>query len=232
MNAFFRDHSLVILLTMASIFTFCWLYQMRNRLNMKIYAVFLCTVLHVLYGVLTVRVFAALEGAPGGMSLFGAVFLMPAAYIAGAKLFKRPPGEVFDIFAICMVATLFFARINCLVSGCCLGRQISYHSEVRWPTRETELLFYIIFLLVIIPRVRRGSTNGTVYPVYMVSYGLFRAFNECFRVSPATGSIFHLSHVWAVLSICLGISILMEMKKRTASGSHSTRNRANKRKAK
>ena len=232
MSDFIRDHSLVILLTAASVVTFCWLYMMRDRLRMKVYAVLVCTVLHVLYGVLTVRLFAALEGVPGGMSLFGAVFLMPAAYFAGAKLFKRPPAEVFDLFTICLVETLFFARINCLVSGCCLGRQISYYSEARWPTRETELLFYIVFLLVMVPRVRRGGTNGTIYPMYMVAYGLFRMVNECFRESAATSSIFHLSHVWAVITFCLGMSILMEMQKRAATGSHSKGKWTNKRKAK
>lgn len=232
MYAFFHDHSLVILLTAASVVNFCWLYQTRDRLHMKLYAVLPFTVLHVLYGVLTVRLFAALEGVPGGMSLFGAVFLMPAAYYAGAKLFKRPPAEVFDIFTICLVATLFFARINCLVSGCCLGRQIFHQSEVRWPTRETELLFYIVFLLLLAPRVRRGRTNGTIYPIYMAAYGLFRMIIECFRESTATSSIFHLSHVWAVITFCLGMSILMEMKKRTATGSHSKGKWANKRKAK
>ncbi len=218
-----KQNSLVTLLTAASLFTFIWLYQQRKRLGMKVYAVFLVTILHVMYGVLTVRLFAALEGTPGGMSLFGTVFLMPAAYYIGARVTKRPVAEVFDIMTVCMVFTLFCARINCLISGCCQGRQISFHSTARWPTRESELVFYIVFLIVMIPKVRQGKTKGTLYPVYMVAYGAFRAVNECFRVSTATNSIFHLSHVWAILTLFLGISILMERKRRTAAGNITRR---------
>lgn len=221
MVAFIKQHSLIILLTAASIFTFLWLYQQRERLGMKLYAVFIVTILHVLYGVTTVRLFAALEGTPGGMSLFGAVFLMPVAYYVGARITKRPAAEVFDILTICMVFTLMCARVNCLISGCCLGQRIFSHTEIRWPTRETELVFYIIFLLAAIPKVRQRKTNGTIYPIYMVAYGAFRAVNECFRQSTTFSGIFHLSHLWAILTFCLGLSILMEMKRRTATSSQA-----------
>lgn len=225
MTGFIVRNSLVLLLTGASVFTFVWLYMERERLRMKLFAVFIITILHVLYGVASVRLFAALEGSPGGMSLFGAVFLMPAAYFAGARLTKRPAAEVFDILTVCLVFTLLCARVNCLISGCCLGRQISSSSPARWPTREAELVFYIIFLLAAIPKVRKKQTNGIVYPVYMVAYGIFRAVNECFRSSSATTSIFHLSHLWALLTFCLGLSILMEMKRRTATVNDSDKKR-------
>lgn len=229
MVEFIRENSLVTLLTAASIFTFFWLYSQRARLKMKLYAVFIVTILHVLYGVMTVRVFAALEGTPGGMSLFGAVFLMPVAYYVGAKVTKRPVAEVFDILTICMIFTVMCARVNCLVSGCCLGRQISYHTAARWPTRETELVFYIVFLIAAIPKVRQGKTEGMVYPVYMVAYGLFRAVNECFRESASAG-IFHLSHIWAFLTLGIGLSILMERKRRSAD-SYLNRKRKQRRRA-
>ena len=223
MMVFLKQHSLILLLTAASVFTFFWLYWQRQRLGMEPYAVLIVTILHVLYGVFTVRLFAAMEGSPGGMSLFGAVFLMPAAYYAGARITRRPIAEVFDILTICMVFTLLCARVNCLISGCCLGRQISSHTEARWPTRESELVFYIIFLIAAIPRVREGKTKGNVYPVYMAAYGAFRAVNECFRQSAASNSIFHLSHLWAVLTLCLGLSFLMEMRKRTGTENHPKR---------
>ena len=219
MMAYIKQHSLIILLTAASVFTFLWLYLQRERLGMRVYAVFIVTILHVLYGVMTVRLFAALEGTPGGMSLFGAVFLMPVAYYVGAGITRRPVAEVFDILTICMVFTVMCARVNCLIAGCCLGRQISSHTGIRWPTRETELVFYIIFLIAAIPKVRQRKTKGTIYPIYMVAYGAFRAVNECFRQSAAFSGIFHLSHLWAILTFCLGLSIMMELKKRIATGS-------------
>lgn len=179
-------------------------------------AALLLSLLHVAYGVFCVKAFAILEGNPaskGAMSLFGAVFFMPVAYWFGAVLTKRDKAEVFDIFSICMIFTLFCARINCLISGCCLGRLIPGLEPLRWPTREAELIFYIVFLAFLAPRVFRGKTFGQVYPFYMIVYGIVRCALECFRVS-TTDNIFHLSHVWAILSFILGFVLYTEIKKR------------------
>lgn len=211
------EHFLWIMLGLGAAFTLTWLLLHRKRLRLKWYAAVLLAILHTLYGVLCVKVFAFAEAGfnrsdLSAMSLFGAVFLMPPAYWLGAKLFKRKPAEVFDVFTICMVFTLLCARCNCLHAGCCLGRLIP-GTEMRWPTREAELVFYLIFLGIMAPRVRKGKTAGEVYPLYMASYGAFRFITECFRESSANG-IFHISHIWAGLTLVLGIGIYMEMKSR------------------
>lgn len=212
--AFLREHVLLVILILAGTATFLWLLQFRSRLRMTWWAALGLSVLHVLFGVLCVRVFARLEGASvGSMSIFGAVFFMPIGYFLGAKLFRRPMAEVFDIFSIPMIFTLFCSRINCLIAGCCHGLEIG-HTGLRWPTRETEMLFYLVFLLLVAPKVRKGETGGRVYPIYMLAYGIFRAVNECFRYSSATESIFHLSHVWALLSIAIGLSVCLVMRNR------------------
>ncbi len=217
MPEWFTEHSLVIMLAIAAVFTVFWVGKNRSRLSMPAWAVPVFGVLHVILGVLCVRAFAFMESAghsnPGAMSLFGAVFFMPLAYWAGAKIFKRKTAEVFDIFAICMIFTLFCARINCLVSGCCLGRVMDASTGLRWPTREAELVYYVIFLVLMLPRVKKAVTGGRVYPLYMLSYGLVRAVLEVFRESSSKG-IWHISHIWAFISIALGASVYIEIKNR------------------
>ena len=201
------------MLGLAAIATFVWLLLMRKRLRMTWYAALGLAILHVVYGVLCVRIFARMEGAgAGAMSLFGAVFLMPVAYFLGAKLSKRPMAEVFDIFGVAMIFTLMLARCNCLFAGCCLGRYM-FHTQLRWPTREAEIVFYLVFLAIMIPRVRKDRTKGRLYPLYMLAYGAFRAVVECFRVSDAQ-TLFHISHIWAFLAFGLGLSIYIEQTKR------------------
>ncbi len=78
------------------------------------------------------------------------------------------------------------------------------------------MLFYLVFLVMIAPKVKRAETGGRVYPIYMVAYGVFRAIIECFRYSPTTDSIFHLTHIWAILSIVIGLSIYLEMRERSS----------------
>ena len=205
-SIWFSEHSLTVLLTIATIFTVFWLLQFCERLKMKWYAATLLSLLHVAYGVCCVRFFASLEGSSGGMSLFGAVFFMPLGYWIGAKIGHRSLEEVFDIFAIAMIMTLFCARCNCLVSGCCLGQVIRPGSPARWPTREIELIFYAVFLAQMIPKVIRGKTYGRVYPLFMFAYGAFRFVIEFFRVSQSA-SIFHIAHLWSGVSIVIGATL-------------------------
>ena len=201
------------MLSAATVFTATWLVLMHRRLDVNPAVSVLLAVLAVVYGMLCVKGFAIIEGdGAGAMSLFGVVFFMPVALFAGAKIFKRSMGEVFDIFTVPMVFTVMLARCNCLHAGCCLGRHM-FHTAMRWPTRELEIVFYLVFLALIIPRVWKGTAKGQVYPLYMAVYGAFRAVIECFRESNS-GTLLHIAHVWAFLALTLGLSIYIELNNR------------------
>lgn len=213
MMAWLQTNSLYLLLTVGTIFNVFWLYRMRRQLQMKWYAVLILSVLHTAIGVCSVKVFAFLEsGDIGNMSLFGGVFFMPAAYWLGAKLTKRPYGAVCDVFTPCMIFTVMCARVNCILSGCCTGLFIP-GTQLRFPTRESELLYYVVMLILLIPRVDKDKNPGGIYPLYMATYGAFRFFNEFFRTS-STGMLFHLSHVWAAIAFAAGLSIYIEINAR------------------
>lgn len=215
--AWLQDNALYLLLALGTIFNIFWLFRFQDRLKMKWWAILIISVLHTVYGVLTVMLFAFAESgfnpdSLGNMSIFGGVFLMPIAYFLGAKLFKRKPGEVFDIFLICMMFTLMCARINCIISGCCKGCLIFGSETARWPTRELEVVFYIVLLIIFGRRVKRNESRGELYPAYMFLYGIFRFITEFFRVSERSAGIFHLSHLWALISFGLGVSLYYELK--------------------
>ena len=137
---------------------------------------------------------------------------MPVAYWLGAKIFKRPMKEVFDVFTPCMIFTVMCARINCILSGCCTGLIIP-GTQLRCPTRELELVYYIVMLILLIPRVKKDENPGTCYPLYMASYGAFRFVIEFFRTS-SSGMLFHLSHIWAALAFAAGLSVYIEVNNR------------------
>ena len=217
------DHPLYLLLALATMLSAGWLIKNRERLQIKTWVAVLLAVLHTLVGVVFVKFFAFLEGADSGAtSLFGGVFFMPLLYLLGAKVFKRKAAIVCDVFTPCMIVTLMCARVNCILSGCCMGKEIPFITDktLRWPTRELELLFYLILLAVIIPdslpsrsqkeRVQRLPT-GILYPLYMAAYGVFRFVIEFFRTS-GSPSIFHIAHLWAVLSLCIGFAVYGEIK--------------------
>ena len=207
---------LILLLSAGAVFTAVWLILLRKRLDMPWYAAIPLAILSTVYGVLTAKVFAFLEAgfntdSFGNMRLFGVVFFMPLAYWLGAKLSKRSYREVFDVFTPCIIFTVMCARINCIVSGCCIGLPIPGMNGVRFPTREAEILFYIILLICLCPRVLKGKYRGQAYPIYMISYGAFRFVVEFFR-SADTSSVFHRAHIWALITLIIGISIYAEIK--------------------
>ena len=210
-------HSLLLLLSAGTLFSFLWLMQFRGRLNMKWYAALPIAICHTLVGVICVKAFAFMEtgfnpDSLGNMSLFGGVFFMPVAYWVGAKLTKQPYGAVCDVFTPCMIFTVMCVRVNCIISGCCTGLRIP-GTQMRFPTRETEVIYYVVMLLLLIPRVKKDERPGSIYPLYMATYGVFRFINEFFRTS-SSETLFHLSHVWAAIAFAAGLSIYMETKSR------------------
>lgn len=211
------DHALILLLGCGTLFNVYWLHRCRERLHLRWLSVLLLSVLHTVLGVLSVKVFALFEtGDFSNMSLFGGVFFMPLFYWVVSKLAKQKAADVFDVFTICLVFTLMCARLNCMISGCCLGAHIPIEglTHLRFPTRELELLFYVLLLSRLWRKVLSGSARGMIYPIYMISYGIFRFVTETLRFSDRTDSILHVSHLWALLSLGIGISIYGELRKK------------------
>lgn len=211
------DHALILLLGCGTLFNVYWLHRCRERLHLRWLSVLLLSVLHTVLGVLSVKVFALFEtGDFSNMSLFGGVFFMPLFYWVVSKLAKQKAADVFDVFTICLVFTLMCARLNCIISGCCLGAHIPIEglTHLRFPTRELELLFYVLLLSRLWRKVLNRSARGMIYPIYMISYGIFRFVTEMLRFSDRTDSILHISHLWALLSLGIGISIYGELQKK------------------
>lgn len=201
-----KVHALVVLLIVATIFSTLWLYRMREHLRLKLYIIPIITILHTVIGVLSVKAFAFLEsGDFSNMSLFGGVFFMPLIYLIGAKLTKRPVATVCDVLTPCMLFTLMCARINCIISGCCTGLLIP-GTHLHFPTRALEILYYILMLALLLPRIQKNKTLGTAYPLYMLTYGLVRFCIEFMRTS-SNLKLFHVGHLWAVVCFMIGLSI-------------------------
>ena len=203
---------LMILLLLATIINFVWLFLNRKDLKMNLLVLILFSIFHTIIGVLFVALFAFAESgfnldSFGNLSLYGGVFLMPIVYLGYALIRNVPIGRAFDIFTISLIETLFFARINCIVSGCCYGILIG-ETGFRFPTRELELFFYLVFIIVFVDKILKNKTNGNIYPVYMISYGIFRFITEFLR-SDNNNGFWHLGHIWSLISIFVGAVFLI-----------------------
>lgn len=203
------DNKLYVILAFATAFSYFWLFQNKQKLNISDSAAVILAVLHTLVGLLCVKIFAFLEAGgdaetAGNMSLYGAVFFLPVVYFVAAKLTKRKPADVFDVFTICVVFTLLCARVNCLMSGCCLGKLMFGSGTLRWPTRELEIAFYLILLVWLGRKVGKKDAEGKIYPLYMMSYGIFRFITEWFRETSHPVGYLHISHIWSIVAVIAG----------------------------
>ena len=222
---FFNEYRLELILLTATVFGYFWLYQFKEQLRIKGWMALVLAVAHTLIGVACVKIFAFLESGDGsGMSLYGAIFFLPIVYFVYAKLSKRSVADVFDIFTICTICTLLCARFNCIFAGCCLGSCMPGSESMRWPTRELEIIFYLVLYISLRKKVCKKKYSGLIYPMYMIAYGTFRFVVEFFRESDHVLGLFHISHIWSLISIAISIAACLSISKTTRCGNKSKKN--------
>jgi prolipoprotein diacylglyceryltransferase len=203
------------MLAIATILSFVWLFVFnKKKLNARWWEIIILCLVHTLYGVLTVKFFALLEAGfnfekAGSMSLYGGIFLMPIMYVLYAIIKKLPIALVFDVFVISLAFTLALARLGCFYYGCCQGVELG-SSGFKWPSREIDLATHVLFIIFIITWIQKEKSKGMAYPFYMLVYGFFRFINEWFRKSDSS-SPFHIGHVWSLISIIAGLTIIIVM---------------------
>lgn len=212
---FLKDNSLILLLSLATVLDFVWLLVAKERIRLKWWQALVAALFHTVLGVLSVKAFAWFETMDfSNMSLFGGIFLMPIYYFAFSKVSKRSAADCFDCFAVCIILTLALARVNCIISGCCKGAYIPGTDGLRFPTRELEIIFHVILLVIFIRKVLKNESRGEIYPLYMISYGVFRFVTEFFRAADSPFGIIHLGHIWAIVSFCVGLSVYSSQRTR------------------
>ena len=150
------------------------------------------------------------------LRIYGATFVIPFLYYMASKAFHRRPAEFFDTCTVILMFDLFLGRLNCMLSGCCVGRVLT--GSLHWPIREFELLYYIAMIIVFGIKVYKGKSSGEIYPIYMISYSILRLVIEPFRVEYDSLGPIHFATVWSLLSLCIGAGIYFELRKREKRG--------------
>ena len=147
------QHPLISLLTLGTVLSVIWLELLRKRLRTSWWAAVLLGIAHTLIGVLSVKALRSLKVPTRGLwSLFGGGVLHAPDLYPGERSCLSARSEVADVFTPVMVVTLACARINCILSGCCMGLPIPGVNGVRFPTREAELIFYLVLLILLCPK--------------------------------------------------------------------------------
>lgn len=153
----------------------------------------------------------------GGRSLYGAVFLCPIFLYPMAKCLKVPYGEIMDFAAPAGCFVLGLAKVQCMKSGCCIGKVIytdEDYVKVRFPSQFVEFVVFILIALILLILSRNKKLRRHIYPIAMIVYGFSRFILNHFR-DVEQNYLFGLSQgaFWSLCSLFIGIGALVFMKR-------------------
>ena len=126
----------------------------------------------------------------GGLVFYGglAAALLFAFFFIKRK--KIPLWKTLDTILPYGVLVHAFGRIGCFLNGCCYGKPTHLFWGVtppgqRYPLHPTQLYesFFLFLLFVVLRTLSRKKNRqaGSLFCVYLISYGMFRFAVEFFR---------------------------------------------------
>ena len=153
----------------------------------------------------------------GGTSFYGAVFVVPILFVLVSKLFQIPYGDIMDLCAPAECAMLAVMKVQCLISGCCGGKEIYFSGldvTIRFPSQIAELINALLICGILMALAAKQKRRGELYILYMLIYGGTRLILNQFREAQSA-FLFGLAPgtVWSLLSIIVGVVCLITKKK-------------------
>ena len=215
---------LAIFLLLSVVMLFVWLMKYQKKLGIKWQEAGVLSICHIIVGLMCAKFWALLEvgfrleeAAP--LRLYGPVFIMPVLYYLYAKFTNRNLPLMMDVITINIIIGLVGGRLNCFYAGCCTGALILPNGTMRWPLRELEMAFYIIFAACYCGKILRNRTRGEVFSVYLMCYGALRFVCE-FAREEYTGSVgfVHFAHIWSLIAIAVGAVMYIKTRRNNQFG--------------
>ena len=144
----------------------------------------------------------------GGISFYGAVFLVPILFILVAWLLRLPYGTLMDLCAPAECVMLAFMKTQCMMTGCCGGKVIgttAAGNPIVFPSQIAELINGLLLAAILMFLGHRRPNRKDLYPLYMVLYGCTRFVLNFLREQQ---SDFFLGmspgNVWSIVSVLAG----------------------------
>ncbi|MBR2902934.1 MAG: prolipoprotein diacylglyceryl transferase [Clostridia bacterium] len=188
--------------------------------RLRIYKLPLIVFLSSVIGLLSASFWHFIEnGRFDGISFFGCVFIMPLAAIAESFVVREKMSDLLDEFSVCICVMLAAMKINCCMSGCCGGRDISlFGINYNFPSQQAEFINAVILMAILLTLAISRKHRGKLYPLFMVLYGVTRFFLNFFRqeYDLYKGGFPPWGTVWSIVSIIIGIVWLSTIKKNSS----------------
>ena len=185
----------------------------------------IATALLTVTGTLGTLIMYALEnGKWGGISFYGAVFLVPVVFLAVAPMLRIPYRELTDLCAIGECIMLALMKVHCLINTCCRGRILFTTAEgtaVRFPSREAELVLGLIIFTILLCWALKGKNRGELYAWYLLIYGCCRFVLNIFRQAWVDKvMLLPFGNIWSIVAVAAGLIWLLVLRRQKTRGVH------------
>lgn len=158
----------------------------------------------------------------GGISFYGAVFVVPVIFLAVTPLLRVPYRKLMDLCAVGECIMLALMKVHCMLGKCCFGRVLLTLTDgtiIRFPSRLAEMAVAIVLFVILFQWGMQGRKRGELYIWYMILYGSVRFLLNIFREAWVTKEmILPFGNVWSLIAITVGMTWLAIIRKRNQKG--------------
>lgn len=207
---------LMFFLSLGTIFMLIAMLHYGKKHQIMRWKTVISTLCLTLSGVLGTKIMYWIEtGRSGGLSFFGAIFLIPLLMSLIALVLRIPVGTLLDMCALAECLMLAIMKLSCLYSGCCKGR-VLYESnvfEIRFPSQIVEMITILVIFLVLTRSMRKNVYSNEIYAQYMILYGSTRFVLNILRDTKPFVWILPAGNFWSLISISIGILWILLIKK-------------------
>ncbi len=151
-------------------------------------------------------------GTWSGLSYFGVILISPIIMILVGTILKTNPKAILDIGAPIACAVISLMKLQCWITGCCIGRIINHLPNgrvVRFPSQPVEMIWGLILLFVIMRIEQSEKQRGYVYAWFLLLYGCSRFVLTLLRDTRPFLLGLPGGCVWSLLSIAIGGGVLL-----------------------
>lgn len=153
----------------------------------------------------------------GGLSFYGAVFLIPLAFPLVALILRISYCEIMDMCAVGECVMLAMMKVHCIMSDCCKGREIFVAANgvgVIFPSRLIEMITALAIFILLIRWVSKGQHKGELYSWYLIFYGSTRFILNMGRQEWVVRRTFlPIGNIWSVIAVFIGFICLQVARK-------------------
>lgn len=215
---FLREYGYYSFLAIGSVSMLVLTIWRRNRYELSFISAVCFPLILLMCGVLGAKLLFYIESgfkSFGGMSFFGAVYLVMMVMPLFGKMFHLKPLQTLDVCAPCVASIIGFMRFGCFCAGCCGGRVCNIGaSSFVWPTQIIEGFGDILILALLLSFEQKEKWQGCLYSIFLIVYGILRFLVEFVRDTPKSIMGFSEGQWLAFGGIILGIGCIFWIRRR------------------